>query len=111
CGKRDMQIDDDALALLKAAPWPGNVRQLGSVIERAVWIAEGSLLTVADLPVELLDLPAEAEASDNLASGGREPPSLVSGGVQTERAARRRQGPHQVLALAAVPLGPLGLHP
>src|SRR5262249_11582859 len=33
-------IDDDALAALKAFDWPGNVRQLENVIERAVVVAD-----------------------------------------------------------------------
>ena len=53
CRKDVLQIDDDALALLKAFGWPGNIRQLENVIERAVVIAEGNLLTLQDMPVEL----------------------------------------------------------
>ncbi|MBI1918827.1 MAG: sigma-54-dependent Fis family transcriptional regulator, partial [Planctomycetes bacterium] len=97
-GSGDVQIDDDALALLKAAPWPGNIRQLGSVIERAVVIAEGPLLTVADLPAELLDPPAEEEASDDLVVEA----APVPGGVQAERAERdRRERQELVRALTA----------
>jgi transcriptional regulator with GAF, ATPase, and Fis domain len=61
CKKNVTQIDDDALALLKAFTWPGNIRQLENVIERAVVIAEGDLLTLQDMPAELFqtdgDLP------------------------------------------------------
>jgi transcriptional regulator with GAF, ATPase, and Fis domain len=53
CRKNILQIDDDALALLKAFPWPGNIRQLENVIERAVVIAEGDVLTLRDMPAEL----------------------------------------------------------
>src|SRR5262249_14363230 len=108
CGKGEVQIDDDALALLKAAPWPGNVRQLGSVIERAVVIAEGPLLTVADLPTELFDEIADGRLpiadlkkspSSNL---GWAIPNLKSQGVQAERAERdRREREQLVRALAA----------
>ena len=49
------QIEDDALALLKAWPWPGNIRQLENVIERAVVIAEGEVLTLQDMPDELFE--------------------------------------------------------
>src|SRR2546425_10444300 len=41
CSKAVNQIDDDALLLLKAYSWPGNVRQLENVIERAVVVVEG----------------------------------------------------------------------
>ena len=40
--------------MLKAYAWPGNIRQLENVIERAVVIAEGPVVTVDDLPAEIL---------------------------------------------------------
>lgn len=46
-------IDADALALLRAHDWPGNVRQLGNVIERACALATGPVLRVDDLPPEI----------------------------------------------------------
>jgi transcriptional regulator with GAF, ATPase, and Fis domain len=52
--KPDLQIDDDALLTLKAYSWPGNIRQLENVMERAVVVAEGPAITVEDLPVEIL---------------------------------------------------------
>jgi DNA-binding NtrC family response regulator len=48
-------VDDDALAALKAYSWPGNVRHLENVIERAAIVCEGPILTIAELPPELLD--------------------------------------------------------
>ncbi|MBI4590676.1 MAG: sigma-54-dependent Fis family transcriptional regulator, partial [Candidatus Rokubacteria bacterium] len=39
-----------ALALLRAYPWPGNVRELEHAVERAVVLARGSLIDLADLP-------------------------------------------------------------
>jgi DNA-binding NtrC family response regulator len=47
------QLDDDALLALKAYPWPGNVRQLESVVQRAVAVADGTLITINDLPREI----------------------------------------------------------
>jgi transcriptional regulator with GAF, ATPase, and Fis domain len=55
CSRPVLQIDDDALALLKAYDWPGNIRQLENVLERAVVVAEGLEITVADLPAELVE--------------------------------------------------------
>jgi DNA-binding NtrC family response regulator len=46
-------VDHDCLQALKACPWPGNVRQLRNVIERALIVGSGPLITVADLPPEL----------------------------------------------------------
>jgi DNA-binding NtrC family response regulator len=58
---RIVDLDPQALAVLKARPWPGNVRQLRNVIERACVLGSGPTLTVADLPPDLGDaLPADA---------------------------------------------------
>jgi transcriptional regulator with GAF, ATPase, and Fis domain len=63
-GKRITDIEDDALARLKAFYWPGNIRQLENVIQRAVVVAEKSCITLADLPAELLlDTPLPADFS------------------------------------------------
>jgi len=40
----------EALALLASYDWPGNVRQLENAVFRAVALAEGDELTVADFP-------------------------------------------------------------
>lgn len=46
-------ISKPALKLLMNYSWPGNVRQLESVIERAVLMAEGSIIQPEDLPATL----------------------------------------------------------
>ncbi|MCP3099548.1 sigma-54 dependent transcriptional regulator [Myxococcus sp. K15C18031901] len=43
-------IADDALALLQAYPWPGNIRELENQIERVLIFADGPLITARDLP-------------------------------------------------------------
>ncbi|MEQ1633702.1 MAG: sigma-54 dependent transcriptional regulator [Planctomycetota bacterium] len=47
------QIEPEAMALLRTYQWPGNVRQLGNVIERACALAQGPVLRSADLPSEI----------------------------------------------------------
>jgi DNA-binding NtrC family response regulator len=46
-------IAPDALHVLMAYNWPGNVRQLQHVIERATVMAEGSQLTTKDLDIPI----------------------------------------------------------
>lgn len=46
-------ISRAALKLLMSYPWPGNVRQLESVIERSVLMAESNYIEPGDLPSEI----------------------------------------------------------
>lgn len=43
----------EAMALLKSYNWPGNIRELKNICERAVLMSNGPLLTVEDLPISL----------------------------------------------------------
>jgi len=49
-GKRIRGISTDALALLSAYDWPGNVRQLENAMFRAVVLADGDELSAAEFP-------------------------------------------------------------
>lgn len=46
-------ISDEAMEMLLHYPWPGNVRQLENVIDRAIIFARHAKLQVQDLPDEL----------------------------------------------------------
>ena len=110
-GKEVSGIDDDAMVRLKGYAWPGNVRQLENVIERAVVIAEGPVVTADDLPEELL---LETVAADDTAleepeehNGSWTPTdavvsSALASVVQSARAERERREREQLVrALAA----------
>jgi two-component system, NtrC family, response regulator AtoC len=43
-------VAEEAIRALTAYGWPGNVRELSNVIERAVLLAPGNEITLADLP-------------------------------------------------------------
>src|SRR5690606_25189708 len=49
-GKRLSGFTDDAMRLIMAYDWPGNVRQLENAIFRAVVLADGPTLSVAEFP-------------------------------------------------------------
>jgi transcriptional regulator with GAF, ATPase, and Fis domain len=51
--KQIRQIDPAALEALEQHTWPGNIRELENVIERAVVMAESDVVTLSDLPPEL----------------------------------------------------------
>ncbi len=55
-------IDASVMSLLMRHPWPGNVRQLRQVLERAVVAAAGGVIHLADLPETLRGSPAAAVA-------------------------------------------------
>jgi DNA-binding NtrC family response regulator len=52
-GKNIETISKDALNLLVKYHYPGNIRELENIIERAVILARGKVLTLQDLPVFL----------------------------------------------------------
>jgi DNA-binding NtrC family response regulator len=58
--KRITGIDKAARAVLRAYSYPGNVRELQNIIERAVALAEGDTVTLADLPPDLQDFAPTA---------------------------------------------------
>ena len=45
-GKKITGISNETLDLLESYPWPGNIRELQNVIERAVIVSDGERLTV-----------------------------------------------------------------
>jgi transcriptional regulator with PAS, ATPase and Fis domain len=44
---------DEAIAALEGYGWPGNIRELQNVVERAVLLGKGELITPTDLPREI----------------------------------------------------------
>jgi len=67
-------LSPDALAVLSDWKWPGNVRELENRIKRAVIMADGRLITAADLDLgevqddgSFLNLKAAREAADRKA--------------------------------------------
>ena len=58
--KRVEGVEADARDLLVQYPWPGNIRELENVIERAVLFCDTQQLRATDLPPDLRGVPALA---------------------------------------------------
>ncbi len=56
CGKKLSGFAPDAEQALQRYNWPGNLRELRNVVERAVILADGEQIHVNDLPEELSQL-------------------------------------------------------
>ncbi|MCA9116059.1 MAG: sigma 54-interacting transcriptional regulator [Planctomycetaceae bacterium] len=73
-GKQVTGIDPGALAVLEDYNWPGNIRELQNIVERAVVLCEQSSIGRDDLPAQVLQ--RQPEPSLAVAAGGR--PQLQS---------------------------------
>jgi len=58
-GKPNLTLSPQALDVLMAYHWPGNVRQLENVIERAVVLSQGPVIEPDLFPAEVLQPPVE----------------------------------------------------
>src|SRR5262249_46919793 len=63
--RRPVRLADGALARLCAYAWPGNVRQLRSVLEIAVAMGDGDTIDVADLRLQG-DRPTSSDGPPSL---------------------------------------------
>jgi DNA-binding NtrC family response regulator len=70
-GGRKPLLSDKAIALLGAYPFPGNVRELENIIERAVLMTNGSTITPESFCLDIQDPSdcGEAEAAPALVTG------------------------------------------
>ena len=70
--QRDIiEIDSTALSLLTAWPWPGNIRELSNVIERAVVMNTGAVIFADDLPDPFRNLVSATTETKPTYSGER----------------------------------------
>jgi len=65
-------VEPAALSRLTSYPWPGNIRELENVVERAVLFCDGDELHLGDLPAEVR---GNAGGSDSLSTTPHPPPS------------------------------------
>ena len=62
-------VEQDAMYVLEHYPWPGNIRELRNVIERATILAEGDFIEVKHLPPTLVAKGEESLPTLTIAPG------------------------------------------
>ncbi|HZY89470.1 MAG TPA: helix-turn-helix domain-containing protein, partial [Gemmataceae bacterium] len=65
-GKRVHGVTHEAMQLLRACRWRGNVRELDNALQRAAILGEGPLVTPADLPPDLAPVEGDPALADDL---------------------------------------------
>ena len=88
---RTIAMEDAAVDLVAAQPWPGNVRQLQNFVERLVVLAESSVIRRADV---------ERELSRGTPSGRRPAIARASAGADMSLDAQRREIEKEALVRA-----------
>ena len=66
---RSRAVDQDAMQILEQYPWPGNIRELRNVIERATILADGEFIEHAHLPPLLVTRGEETLPTMTLTPG------------------------------------------
>jgi DNA-binding NtrC family response regulator len=61
--KKALSVSDEVMKIFQTYQWPGNVRQLKNVIERAIVLAKGRMISLKELPEEFLCLKEQTENS------------------------------------------------
>jgi DNA-binding NtrC family response regulator len=83
----EVVIDHDAIGLLEGYRWPGNIRELRNVIERAVLLAHDGRIGLHELPVVKLQSAAPPDpAATRQSTEGDELPQLRRRVAELERA-------------------------
>lgn len=63
-------VTDEALGWLCAQPWPGNIRELQNLLEQAIALGEGSLITLDDLNASAMSPPSGQGTLEHAADRG-----------------------------------------
>lgn len=83
-GKREKAFTPEAKKRLYAYSYPGNVRELSNIVEYAVALSQGELITVEDLPPALTGSKREGQERPLEPDG-----VTIPGGITLEEAERR----------------------
>jgi DNA-binding NtrC family response regulator len=98
CGRKPLELESSAIEALRRHPWPGNIRELRNVLERAAQFCDSGSLTANDLQFVSRTSPCASPSLTPENISGltlRQMESVIIGAVlqeeggSVERAARR----------------------
>ena len=98
CDREIDGFDSESMKSLQEYSWPGNVRQLENVIERAVLLSRGPKLTIDDLPPELTGRSTDQGFVSR--AGNEAAPSL--GDIQGKSLRDALEGPERQIILQSL---------
>ncbi len=70
CGKKIEAFSEAASQAMQSYGWPGNLRELRNVVERAVILAGGSRIEPGDLPENITHTPLPSAADNGVTGAG-----------------------------------------
>jgi two-component system, NtrC family, response regulator HydG len=100
-GKEIAAAQQEVIQRLQAYDWPGNVRELENVVERAVVLAQGDTIRVADLPPDLQAIEPQEGVSRTFIF----PPDATLSDIEREAISQALQQQHGNRKAAARRLG------
>jgi DNA-binding NtrC family response regulator len=68
--QQETTLDPGVETALLNYDWPGNVREMENVIDRAIILADGNHITLADLPPQITKVDQSARLDDSFQSSG-----------------------------------------
>jgi DNA-binding NtrC family response regulator len=71
-GKDIQGMSPAAMSILKKYPFPGNIRELENLIERAVVLAKDRLIQVDDLEIQRIGEPPSEDVSERIPESAEE---------------------------------------
>jgi DNA-binding NtrC family response regulator len=109
-GRPPMPITTEAMRLLLHYHWPGNVRQLEAILQRAVLLSDGQRIDYSDLPIEVRFSALPSREPDTGPTGGAHrfllpPQGIDLEGVERDFILQAMEATGWVIAKAAKLLG------
>jgi formate hydrogenlyase transcriptional activator len=101
-GKKIKNIDKRTMELLNAYQWPGNIRELQNVIERAVILCDGDILSIDEVWLQREPSRQSVTASNGLARlGSDREKALIESALRESRG--QVSGPSGAAAKLGIP--------